>query len=70
MNPEDGKQILLLWVPLGDWQVGQIRGPVQVQVQAEAKQKWRYGLPKRLLPHLHAHPAETMYEELEGQSNL
>lgn len=41
---------------------------MQVQVQAEAK--WRHGLPRRLLLHLHAHPAETMCEELKGQSNL
>jgi hypothetical protein len=70
MNPEDGKWFSLLW-ELGDLQVGRIQrqGQGQEQEQAEAEVKWRYGLPRRWLPHLHVHPMETMCGEPKGQSN-
>jgi hypothetical protein len=76
MHPEAENWFSLLWMLLGDWQVGRIRGQglvlvlVLVQVQVLVEAKWKYGLPRRLLLRLHAHPAETMCEELKGQSNL
>jgi hypothetical protein len=74
MHPEDENWFSLLWMLPGDWQVGRIRGQGQgqgqVQGQVQVVAKWRYGLPRHLLLHLHAHPAETMCEELKGQSNL